>query len=181
MTRIPRRAPRGFSLLEVIVALSVLLIGLLGMMQLQIFGIGANAGGRRHTVATELAQELAAGMERLSFNDPALLPLGSTGPTAPAGFGRLVVGNTLDPSPALEWSDSSPIPGVRSAAEVGDQYERRWTVWGYSPAAGSPPAVKIVAVSVVYREAGLQVPREVLLYTQIHDPAALAANLAANQ
>jgi prepilin-type N-terminal cleavage/methylation domain-containing protein len=175
------RARRGFSLLEVMVALTVTLVGLLGMMQFQIFGIGANAAGRKHTQATKLAKELAAGMERLSFNDPALLPLGSTGPTAPAGFGRLVVGNTLDPSPALEWSDSSPIAGVRSAAEVGTQFERRWTVWGYSPAAGAPPAVKIVAISVVYREAGFQTPREVLVYTQIHDPAALAANLAANQ
>jgi prepilin-type N-terminal cleavage/methylation domain-containing protein len=179
MTASPRSA-RGFSLLEVMIALSVLLVGLVGMMQLQIFGIGANAGGRKHTQATELAQELAAAMERLPFNDASLLPLGTTGPTAPDGFGRLVHGNTLDPSSALEWSDGT-IPGVRSKAEVGDGYERRWTVWGYSPAAGAPPAVKLVAISVVYREAGFQAPREVLLYTQIHDPAALAANLAANQ
>jgi len=178
----PRRASSGFSLLEVMVALSVLLIGLVGMMQLQIFGIGANAGGRKHTVATELAQELAAGMERLAFNDPILTPTGGTGPTAPDGFGRLVTGNTLDDSVATAWADASPIAGVRSDAEAGGaQYERRWTVWGYSPAAGSPPAVKLVAISVVYHEAGWQAPREVLLYTQIHDPAAIAANLAANQ
>lgn len=176
------RAPLGFSLLEVMVALTILLIGLVGMMQLQIFGIGANAGGRKHTIATELAQELGAGMERLAFNDPVLTPTGGTGPTIPAGFGRLVTGNTLQASVARAWSDASPIAGVRTAAEAGgEQFERRWTVWGYSPGVGASPAVKIVAISVVYREAGLQVPREVLLYAQIHDPAALAANLAANQ
>jgi len=182
MIRSPRRAPLGFSLLEVMVALTVLLIGLVGMMQLQIFGIGANAAGRKHTVATELAQELSAGMERLPFNDPILTPTGATGPTAPAGFGRLVAGNVLTSSVARAWSDASPISGVRTDTDLrGEAYERRWTVWGYSPAAGAPPAVKIVAISVVYREKGLQMPREVLLYTQIHDPAALAANLAANQ
>lgn len=178
MTRDPAR---GFSLLEVMAALVVMLIGLVGMMQLQIFGINANAAGRMQTVATELAQELAAGMERLPFNDPILNPSGPTGPTPPALYGRLVAGNTLTASGATQWSDASPIPGVRSAAEAGDSYERRWTVWGYSPGVGASPAVKLVAISVVYREPGLRMPREVLLYTQIHDPAALAANLAANQ
>lgn len=181
----PVRRPNGFSLLEVMIALAVLTIGLLGMMHLQIIGIVSNDTGRKHTVATELADELVSGIERLPFGDPLLSPSGNTGPTAPTPFGRLVAGGTLTSTGTHEWSDAThAIPGVRKTTEIGpdhSQYDRRWTVWGYAPSAGAIPIVKLVAVSVVYKERGMSIPREVVLYTQLNEPSSLSANITANQ
>jgi hypothetical protein len=171
---------RGLTILEVMVALSVLLIGLLGMLRLQIIGIGSNNGGRLQTLGTEIAQELVSGLERLPFGDEDLLPVtGTSGPTAPTPFGRLVTGATIATG-ANEWSDTTPVPGVRLATELPPGFTRRWTVWGYSPSAGALPAVKLVAVSVTWREPALAMPREVVLYTQLYDASALVSNLPAN-
>jgi len=178
------RRPAGFSLLEVMIALAVLTVGLLGMMHLQIIGIVSNDTGRKHTVATELADELVSGLERLPFGHPLLSPSGSTGPTAPTPFGRLVAGNTLTATGFRAWSDTDPVPGVRTTTEIGpdhSQYDRRWTVWGYAPSAGASPIVKLVAVSVVYKERGMNIPGEVVLYTQLNEPSSLSANITANQ
>jgi prepilin-type N-terminal cleavage/methylation domain-containing protein len=180
----PARRPAGFSLLEVMIALAVLTIGLLGMMHLQIIGIVSNDTGRKHTVATELADELVSGIERLPFGDELLSPSGNIGPTAPTPFGRLVSGSTVTTTGTHEWSDTKAIPGVRKTTEIGAdhwQYERRWTVWGYAPSAGAIPIVKLVAVSVVYKERGMNIPREVVLYTQLNEPSSLTANITANQ
>jgi prepilin-type N-terminal cleavage/methylation domain-containing protein len=121
MTRTaPARQRAGFSLLEVMIALAVLTVGLLGMMHLQIIGIVSNSTGRKHTVATELADELVSGIERLPFGDPLLLPTGSTGPTAPTPFGRLVTGNTLSASAsAARLVGLDARPGVRKTTRIG--------------------------------------------------------------
>lgn len=176
----PRRS-RGLTILEVMIALSVLLVGLLGMLRLQIIGIGSNNGGRMQTVGTEIAQELVSGIERVPFRDDDLIPVtGAVGPTAPTPFGRLVTGATIATG-ANEWSDSGmKIPGVRLDSELPPGFKRRWTVWGYSPSLNALPAVKIVAVSVTWSEPALPMPREVVLYTQLYDPSAFVANLPAN-
>jgi hypothetical protein len=175
----PRR-PSGLTILEVMVALSVLLIGLLGMLRLQIIGIGSNNGGRMQTLGTEIAQELVSGIERLPFGDSLIDDKGTSGPTAPTPFGRLVSGNTIATG-ATEWSDSTmKVPGVRLDSELPPGFTRRWTVWGYSPSAGALPAVKLVGVSVTWSEPALARPREVVLYTQLYDSSALVSNLPAN-
>jgi prepilin-type N-terminal cleavage/methylation domain-containing protein len=172
-------APRGFTLLEVMIALTILLVGLLGMMRLQIIGISSNNGGRLQTVGTELAQELVTGLERLPFGDPLLAVTGTAGPAAPTPFGRLVAGAEIAEG-GLTWADGSAVPGVRLDTELPPGFTRRWTVWGYSPSSGALPAVKVVAVSVTWREPALALPREVVLYTQLVDPGAIVSNLAAN-
>ncbi|HSN91486.1 MAG TPA: hypothetical protein VLS93_09675 [Anaeromyxobacteraceae bacterium] len=176
-----RPAPRGTSLLEVTIAMSILLVGLLGMMHFQIAGITGNNGGRMQGIATELAQEVMEGVERLPFGDPLLAPTGTTGPTQPVPFGSLLDGSGGILPGAHEWADATPIPGVRLAGEVPAEFERRWSVWGYSPGSGGSATVKVIAVSVVYREPALRFPREVVRYTQIFEPRALIVNVAANQ
>lgn len=172
-------AGRGFTLLEVMIALSVLLVGLLGMMQLQIIGISSNNGGRLHAVASGVAEELVSGIERLSFSDPRVSMNGTSGPTPPTPFGRLVTGPSIA-SGGHTWADSDPIPGVRLDTELPPGFTRRWTVWGYNVAASGTPAVKLIAVSVTWREPALAMPREVVLYTQLVDTGALVSNLPSN-
>lgn len=180
MNRRTARRASGLTLIEVMIALSILLVGLLGMMRLQLLGIGATNGARLQTVGTGIAEELLAGLERMPFGDPLVKVTGTSGPTAPTPFGRLVSGTSIATG-ANVWSDSTPIPGVRLDAQLPPGgFSRRWTVWGYSPSVGALPAVKIIAVSVTWNEQGLSVPHEVVLYTQLVDAGALVSNLPAN-
>jgi type IV pilus assembly protein PilV len=161
------------------VALSILLVGLLGLLKLHVLGTTANAGGRMQTQATEIARELAAGLERLPFTDTRLSG-GTTSPTAPAPFGWLVQADGSIASGARVWSDADAVPGVRPSSVLPLGYQRRWTVWDYARS-GAETAVRIVAVSVTWTEPAFGRPREVVLYTQVPNPAALMTSLANNQ
>jgi prepilin-type N-terminal cleavage/methylation domain-containing protein len=185
----PQKPARGSSLIEVMIALAVLAVGLLAMWHLHMVGLSSTGAGRRHTVATGVARELASGLERLAFNDPRLADT-VTGQTLPAGaaFGNVVQGDGSILAGARPWDDAAAVPGVRRIAELPGQgdattrYDRRWTVWGYvSPRApaGTAPGVKIIAVSVTWRDPPFARPREVVLYTQVTNPAALATGLGA--
>ncbi len=181
-----RRADRGTSLIELMIAMAVLTIGLLAMWRLHMVGITANAAARRHTVATALAQELVSGLERLGFDD-ALLGANYTGSSVSSSalFGPLVDGGGDVKEGAYDF-DVTPVPGVRppadmrEASEVSASYKRRWTVWAYrapGAPASSTPGVKIIAVSVVWFDPPFARPREVVLYTQVYNAASFMANL----
>ncbi len=186
------RVARGVALLEVMVALSILSIALVGMMRLQILGITANGGARATTYAGQLATELAAALERLQFDDPRLTGGGSDmGLTAPTPFGRLI-GQSLSGAHVHTWSDTPPsgwpqLLGVRldSAlpADPADPtkplYQRRWTVWDYETNTPTTQAAsKIIAVSVIYKERGNPIEREVVVLTHQAN-AGLAVSLVA--
>lgn len=167
---------RGFTLVEAMVSIGILAVGLLGMAQLQIYGISSNQGARATMRAAQLAEEIRTGIERLDYNDPLISATGGTGPTAPTPFGSLLFTGS---SAAHAWSDAAPLPGVTTldATLEGDPtspgqplYKRSWTVWDYTRDAGAQASAKIIAVSVLYSERGLGGSREVLLYTQRQDP-----------
>ncbi len=174
----PRSSAAGYTLVEVIIALAILLIGLVGFMKLQVFGATSTNGGRMHSVASELAREVVTGIERLQFNTPALTETGSSGPTPPDGFGRLAGVNPL-PTGTHTFADGD-IPGVRSNDDA-QPFQRRWTVWSWAPTAGGAPSVKLVAVSVIWTEPQSQIQREVVAYTQLSDSAAFSLNITANE
>jgi type II secretory pathway pseudopilin PulG len=183
-----RPGAAGFTLLEVMFALFILLFGLLGLMRLQIVGMNSNQGSRAHTTAVQLARELAAGLERLDFSDPRLDPTGVSGLAPPTVFGELLSGNTLPSTGYKTWDDASPVPGVRLDTAITDRdsdgkptYQRRWTVWGYAGSAGAAPGGKVIAVSVTYHERALSIPFEVVYLTAIGSSAAAIANAAAFQ
>jgi prepilin-type N-terminal cleavage/methylation domain-containing protein len=193
MARRPPPNPRGVSLIELMIAMAVIAVGLLAMWNLHVVGLTSTAAGRRHTVATALARELVSGLERLAFNDPLLDPhytgAGTpSGPPSSALFGSLVDGSGSIRTGAREWSDSTPVPGVRLDTQMQREkaesaaYERRWTVWSLLSsqpgAAATTPGVKLIAVSVVWRDPPFSRPREVVLYSQVVNPGALLAGLA---
>ncbi|HET8539349.1 MAG TPA: prepilin-type N-terminal cleavage/methylation domain-containing protein [Anaeromyxobacter sp.] len=183
--RLPtRRGDRGVSMLEVVIALALLSVGLIGMMRLQIFGITANGGARATTAAAQLASELAAALERLEFDDLRLTGAGGNSPPTP--FGRLI-GTDLTRSHVHAWSDGAAMLGVRldsalppDPADVSKpQYRRRWSVWDYETNTPTGQAAsKVIAVSVIYRERGNPVERELVVLT--HKPnAGLAVSYVA--
>jgi prepilin-type N-terminal cleavage/methylation domain-containing protein len=173
MTR-RRMQPRdgGMTLLEVMISLAILLVGLVGMMQLQIWGIGSNQGARAHTQAMQIARDLAAGLEKLPFDDARLASTGTT-------FGRLVQSDgTLPSSGYFDYASATAIPGVQ--AMVPPDFQRLWTVKDVATT-GSGVGAKVIAVSVVYRERRLRDLREVILYVQQSNRKLIAANAAAYQ
>jgi prepilin-type N-terminal cleavage/methylation domain-containing protein len=186
-----RRTTRGFTLLEVVISLGILLVGMLGLMQFQLMGFGANQSARAQTRATQLALELRAGLEQIPYSDSALSVNGSWGSTAPPlqgggdPFGSLLGADSTALGLAHTWNDASPIPGVTldSALEQDPSnpghalYARRWTVWGYSELSSMNAGSLIIAISVIYRDRGSPMPREVVVYMQRVNPAAVFSNI----
>lgn len=185
-------ASRGTTLLESMVALSILAFGILGMMQLQLLGISSNAGARSHTQAYQLARELASALEQLPPGDPLLTPHFDA-ETPPAAFGRIVVApETMTSAGYAAWSDSmaTSLPGVETNVSLFrtgghdpnnsalPRFQRRWQVWQMSTASAAS-GVKAIAVSVTYREQKLPGLREVVLLTQVSNKGLSSAFAAA--
>ncbi len=171
MPTVSTPARHGFTLIEIMIALAVLLAGLVGMMQMHIIGLTSNNAGRMQTIANEAALELAGALERLAFSDPLLSSTATNGPTTPtSGFGPLLqFDGSIDASVAHDFS-SAQVPSVRSDAELGSQYHRYWTVWGFSPTPGGTATVKVVLVSVIWQQPGARAG-EVSVYAQLTDPS----------
>lgn len=179
-----RATERGVTLIEAMIALSILLVGLLGMAKLQIYGMGSTQGARAQTIATQLAGELASALSRLPVTDARLT--GSAGPdtvTPPSPFGRLLPLGI--PATGVQvWSDSNPVPGARLDASLErnpeDQtqplYARRWTVWNVASTSNGIPA-KLIAVSVIFRERTIATPREVVVLASSEVRGAFMANV----
>jgi prepilin-type N-terminal cleavage/methylation domain-containing protein len=170
---LPRRGHHGVALLEVMVALTILAVGLIGTMRLQIMGITANGGAHSTTYAGQLATELAAALERLEFSDGLLS--GASGASAPTPFGRLL-GTSLTAAHVHTWSDANaasmlgvrldstlPVDPVDSSKPL---YVRRWAVWDWDTGtANGQAAAKVISVSVIYTERGNPVQRELVVLT----------------
>jgi prepilin-type N-terminal cleavage/methylation domain-containing protein len=60
---------KGLTLIEVLIAIVILAIGLLGVAVLQYMAIGGNAFGREMQIATKLGQELLEVTRSISFRD----------------------------------------------------------------------------------------------------------------
>lgn len=184
-----QRRARGMALLEVMISLTLLAIGLIGSMRLQILGMTANGGARATTFAGQLATELASALERVEFDDARLI--GASGASAPTPFGRLL-GTGASGTHVHAWADgmasgTAPIIGVRLDASLPRDpldstrplYVRRWAVWDYETnTPNGKAAAKMISVSVVYKERGNPVERELVVLT--HKPnAGLVVSFAA--
>ncbi len=185
-----RRPERGVTLLEAVISLALLLVGIVGMMHLQIVGVTADAGARAQTRAFQLARELVTGIEKLDPADP-LVASHHSGASPPPAFGRLLLPDgTVATSGYTPWDDAKPIAGVttdaallaREGADPGDAtrplFQRRWSVWQAETAAATG-GVNLVAVSVTYREKALPGIREVVLLTHVSNQGLSGAFVSA--
>jgi prepilin-type N-terminal cleavage/methylation domain-containing protein len=166
----PTNRPNGVTLIEVMVSMSVLLVGLLGMMRLQVLGLSSNQGARANMTAAQLAREVANGLQQLAFQDARLAVTGAFGPLLQTD-GTVLAGHA---------AVAETLPGVRPDAALesdsaGPVYQRRWTV----SAQGRAEGTRVFAVSVIYRERGNPTPREVVVYGTRVNSAGLGSNIAA--
>jgi type IV pilus assembly protein PilV len=166
------------------VALVLLLVGVIGLMRLQLVGFHANQGARAQSQAVQLARELGGGLERLAWGDGRLAATGSAGPTPPSGFGRYL--DSASPGIFREWDDANPVPGVRLDSQISERdpdgtstFKRRWTVWEISDGSGLTAGGRLIAVSVVFHERTSPIPFEIVYYAFVGNTGAAMANAGA--
>ena len=99
----------GFTLVEVLIAVSILTVGLLGVAQMQIMGIRGNYFSGNTTAALTLAEEKMEDLLGKSYSDT-----------------DLTSGNHPDPD--------NPID---ETGQAGDIYSRMWTVTDDTPIIGT--------------------------------------------
>jgi prepilin-type N-terminal cleavage/methylation domain-containing protein len=136
-----RADERGFSLLEALVAVSVIAVALMTLTQLVAISIHAGARARRSSIASVLAQEK---LEALWSNGESLAPQAAT---------SLDV-NTPGLCDFLDEHGRSL--GTGSAPPAGTVYVRRWSI---TPVSADPAASLLLQVAVAPRVAyGAAVP-----------------------
>lgn len=189
------RQMHGVSLLEVVIAMALLLIGILGLIRLQVIGITADQGARTAGQAQELARELSAALARLDPTQDDLLKAHAISATPPPSFGNPFSG--AENTNWWAWKDSyltSTTPTLPSLKVVGvtpdaalerdpeeplqPLFRRRWSVWQLQTS-NQQSGVKLLAVSVVFRERTISTPRQVTLYMQAPNLGAATVNASA--
>jgi len=139
--RLVAKTDRGFSLLEILVATSVLTVALTGLAQLFTVSTRANGSARATTYAAILAQQKMEQLRGLTYGFDALnVPLTDTTtkitvvPELPTG------GNGLGPSPIgtlgantvgyVDYlaANGVSLGGVSTTPPAGTVYIRRWSV-----------------------------------------------------
>ncbi len=99
---------KGFSLVELLVAITLLTVGILSIMQMQVVAIQSNSHANRLSVATGLAQEVMDDILSWDVNNPPVADV-FTAPTTSDVYGRLSFDN-------LTKSISMPGTGVFTAS-----------------------------------------------------------------
>lgn len=127
------RAPmaiRGFTLLEPMMAMLVLLVGAVGVLGLHRIGVTVNADARRMTRATAIAQDLLAQIETWPYDDARLANNDSAGNDADIGDTAYAFERDApkaDHAEADLTAGGTLFDGIPSSGLAGG-YERYWNV-----------------------------------------------------
>lgn len=85
-----QRQSEGFTLIEVVVAMSILATGLLAVSAAQLYAMRGGRSGRHTTDAAEIAQSQVEIFQRMDFQDPGLAPTAGWDPPGGAQVDRSV-------------------------------------------------------------------------------------------
>ncbi len=167
---------RGFTLLETVIAMGVLLIGATGMVGLHMQGLRMEADARRITRATAIAQDLMDQISIWPWGDARLGTATALNDTMLATLGDPAFAFEGSAPPTASFSDESgglttggtTWNGIPLAATQAEGYERYWNVAYVDDSNGNgvPDAARL-AVIVRY-PAGVGFRRVVLLGTKVN-------------
>lgn len=128
---------KGLTLVEVLVAVTILTIGLLGVALMQVMSITGNTFSKEMEVATGLSQDMMERLKGMDYNDPALRG-GVNHPT------QADVANGLAPAPVGDANNLIDERGQWGANAGLRIYTRTWNIVDNSPA----PGMKSITVTV---------------------------------
>ena len=174
MARTPR--PSGVTLVEVMVAMAVLMVGAVGLAALHRIGVRTNADARVMTRAAAIGQDLITQLQSWDFtNDPRLRNT-NTGNDADfadssGSFEQPVGSFVFDHQESELESQSSPYTwlGVPSATVQGLGFARYWNVAEVDHDPSGTLDARRVAVIVRWERNG--VGRRIVLVTVLRNPA----------
>jgi len=101
----------GFTLIEVVIAISILAVGLLGVAAMQTSAIQVNSAAGQMTTRMNWAQDKMEELKALAFSDPWLEAAGN--PTGVDSAGNTHVQTTSD-GYTVRWdiADNTPVPNT---------------------------------------------------------------------
>ena len=105
------------TLIELMVALTVLAFGLLTVAAAQIHALRGSTTGRHQTMAASIAQSQMEQLQRVSWNDPSLNPGGWTAPIVVNQVVEAPV-NMIEQTYALSWRVTDLVVGQRRSIDV---------------------------------------------------------------
>lgn len=132
-----RRASRGTTLVEVVIAMGITMVGALGLASLNSVGLRFLGDGRRITRATVIAEDLANQISLWNYDDARLANPNTANDDDP-GDAAFAMENTADATPLVDHVEAdlgAGWQGIPAADLVAGGYERYWNVSLNDPAA----------------------------------------------
>jgi prepilin-type N-terminal cleavage/methylation domain-containing protein len=169
------RVPRGFSLLEVVVATSILVVGVAGVAPLLVLASRANQSARNTTQASLLAQQKMEQLRALEWaRDPSGGLLSDVDTDLTVAFAVGSGGSGLRPSPAGSLDRNvdgfcdfiaadGRVVGGGSVPPAGAAYVRRWSIEPLPPDADEALVLQVL----VRRDGSLPMSPEDVRLTSI--------------
>ena len=169
MSSRPVPLPRGSTLIEAMIASTVLLVALAGLLPLQVMGARMNRWSERTLDASALANDLTETIERWSYTDARLTPLATLSSLDdPAIAATWDMGTSATASHRAQYSDSpTSDPNASTFNALGTSYQgfssdvdgdgqpdftRYWNVYTVDSGGAGSPSGKLVQVIVRWNE-----------------------------
>ena len=130
---------KGFTLLEILIAITILSVGLLALAEMTVYVIRSNAAGNKITRATVLAQDKLEYLRNLSYTNAQLDDTDSN--TADVST-DIHSNTTLFTSP--DHSDGYPNDATGQTITISLSPQRVWNVAADTPASGMKTVTVIV-------------------------------------
>ncbi len=173
MSERTQAAPRGFTVIEALITMVVLIIALLGFATLQIVGVQANYFGDRLVQASELATDLAENIRRWPYTDPRLTPsatlVGPSAMSAPTITGTWDLGTSPTTTSKAQYSDLANDPNATNVGALTANYQglssdvngdgvpdfiRYWNVYAIDLSNSGTPNGLLVQIIVRWKQPG---------------------------
>jgi len=131
----PRAPQRGFTIVECMAAMAIMLVGAAGIVSLHTYGVVMNGDARRMTRATAIAQDLMNNIQLWAYNEAG--PLAKVSTKNSSDIADTAHAFESDPSPladGLADHDETTLTALGTSwlgtpqATLGVEYQRYWNV-----------------------------------------------------
>jgi Tfp pilus assembly protein PilV len=164
-----RSTPRGFTMVEAMIASAILMIALAALLPLQVMGARMNRWSERTLEATFLATDLSENISRWSYLDTRLAPLSTVASLNDSTItATWDMGSSARAPVRAEYSDSpAPDQNATTYAALGATYQglssdvdgdgapdftRYWNVYAVDLTGSGTPSGKLIQVIVRWRD-----------------------------